>query len=62
MELVSIGQLAEDLRTPIHRVRYALRRRGVRPVCTIGAAGAYDRGVVAILRDDMERSRLRRAG
>lgn len=61
MDIVSIGQIARALDVPIHRVRYAIQRRGIRPVCRVGMADAYDRGAIDVLRPVLA-APLRKAG
>jgi len=48
--LVSIGEIVVATGEPIHRVKYAIQSRRVKPVCRGGCARLFDEAGVAAIR------------
>lgn len=51
--LLTVGELSRQLGVPVHRVRYLLLARGMRPTARAGQAWIYGREVLERLRLEM---------
>jgi hypothetical protein len=60
---LTVGQIAQRLNEPLHRVEYAIKSRGIKPVTIGGNARIFDeqhveRIAAALLEMDSRRDRL----
>lgn len=59
-KLYSIGQIAEALKVPIHRVEYVIRARGVTHIGWVGNARVYDEQALQWIKLELDRIDLDR--
>ncbi|REJ87131.1 MAG: hypothetical protein DWQ34_25780 [Planctomycetota bacterium] len=54
-EFHTVGQIAERLRRPLHRVLYVVRERRIEPVCRAGQTRMFDENAVKRIEAELDR-------
>jgi hypothetical protein len=59
-QLRTPGVIAAELDAPLSRIRYVLRKRGIKPIGRAGVLRLYDRSAVEAVRDALREMDQRR--
>ena len=60
-ELLTVGDIADQLNEPHNRVAYMITKHRIKPVKRIGVTKVFDKSVVGIVKDYLYNIRIQRS-